>query len=143
MSKPSTPLGKDTKPSPLSKSITKIDLSALKPKTEDADAALGHVISAAAVARQAQIELAKEKTEDEVRAEKVTGKQIQGYWKEREAERRTKRVHQEGVGVEEKILRLFDVSTQYGVCVLFIAIVLFTINILFGQLFGLTKNSHA
>src|SRR4051794_19962052 len=110
VTKSTTPLGKDHKPSPLSKSITKIDPATLKRspsvdrkiKTDVADEeALGHVSSAAAVAQQARVELAKEKTADELRAEKVTDAQIRKYWREREGERRTKRVHQEHVGVEE------------------------------------------
>ena len=97
---------KEAKESPLSKSAVKaLDL--------------GHITSAPAVKAQAKVELAKpevEKTLEELNAEKVTDAQIKKYWKTREAERRTLRVHQEGLAIEEKILRLFDMSSQFGVC---------------------------
>ncbi|KAG4444438.1 hypothetical protein IFR05_000029 [Cadophora sp. M221] len=54
------------------------------------------------------------KTEEVLKAEKVTDAQIRKYWREREGERLTRRVHQEELGVEEKILRLFDMSSQFG-----------------------------
>ena len=98
------------KESPLSKSITPSES-----KTLD----LGHVTSAPAVEAQAKIELAKpqvEKTAEELKAEKVTDAHIRKYWKLREEERKAPRVHQEGLAVEEKILRLFDMSSQFGVC---------------------------
>ncbi|KAK0109779.1 hypothetical protein ONS95_002455 [Cadophora gregata] len=80
----------------------------------------GHVDSSAAVSQQAKAEIVAQaqgdgKSEDVIKAEKVTDAQVKKYWREREGERRTKRVHQEELGVEEKILRLFDMSSQYGV----------------------------
>ncbi|KAI0392739.1 hypothetical protein F5Y17DRAFT_342087 [Xylariaceae sp. FL0594] len=62
-------------------------------------------------------EIEVEKPEAELRAEKVTGREIAKYWRDIEAERRTKRVHQAGLTVAEKILRYWDVSSQYGPCV--------------------------
>jgi DNA polymerase delta subunit 4 len=56
-----------------------------------------------------------EKTESELRAEKVTNAQIDKYWKAIEKQRISPQVHQEGVTTNEKILRYFDVSSQYGV----------------------------
>ena len=53
---------------------------------------------------------------DEKKAERVTDAQIRKYWRERENERTAKRVHQEDLSVEEKVLRLFDMSSQFGVC---------------------------
>jgi DNA polymerase delta subunit 4 len=82
---------------------------------------LGHVTSEAAVVQQAKVELAKpekEKTKEELEAEKVTNAQVKKYWEAREAERRAPRMHQEGLTVEEKILRLFDMSSQFGVRIL-------------------------
>merc|ERR1712093_455147 len=69
----------------------------------------GHVDSSAAVSQQAKVELEAQveggdKSEDVIRAEKVSDAQIKKYWREREGER----------GVEEKILRLFDMSSQFG-----------------------------
>ncbi|CAL3962492.1 unnamed protein product [Diplocarpon coronariae] len=68
----------------------------------------GHASAAAAVAPQADRSVAEEQ------AARVSEAQIKRYWRERENERITKRVHQEGLGLEEKILRLFDMSSQYG-----------------------------
>ncbi|KAF4626955.1 hypothetical protein G7Y89_g11202 [Cudoniella acicularis] len=100
------------------------DKSSLKspklPATDDID--VGHVSSEAAVQQQAQteIERVKEKeyrSPEEEKAAKVTDTQIRRYWKEREAERRAPRVHQKELTLEEKILRLFDMSSQYGPCI--------------------------
>ena len=88
------------------------DISPVAPTTID----VGHVSSEAAVAQQAAAEVSKpEPTKEEIEAAGVTDAQIRRYWKAREAERRTPRLHQEGLGVEEKILRLWDMSSQYGV----------------------------
>jgi DNA polymerase delta subunit 4 len=77
---------------------------------------VGHVSSESAVAAQAAAELDKpEPTPEELRAASITDAQIAKYWKAREAERRTPRVHLEGVSVEERVLRLFDMSSQFGV----------------------------
>jgi DNA polymerase delta subunit 4 len=83
------------------------------------DLDVGHVSSEAVVAEQAQVEvetIKSERTPEEERASKITDAQIKRYWKEREAERKAPRVHQEDVSLEEKILRLFDMSSQFGVC---------------------------
>lgn len=58
----------------------------------------------------------REKTEAELRADKITDRQISRYWSDIESERRTKRLHQEELSLAEKILRYWDVSSQYGVC---------------------------
>lgn len=55
------------------------------------------------------------KTEAEARAEKVSDAQIKRYWKGVEDARIARRVHQEELGLPEKVLRYFDVSSQYGV----------------------------
>ncbi|KAG5918014.1 hypothetical protein E4U42_007037, partial [Claviceps africana] len=52
-----------------------------------------------------------------IRAAEVTDAHINEYWKEIEAERKAPRVHQEGLSVHEKVLRCFDVSSQYGPCI--------------------------
>lgn len=51
----------------------------------------------------------------EARAEKVTDAQIKKYWRDVEAARIAKRVHQEELSLAEKVLRYFDISSQYGV----------------------------
>jgi DNA polymerase delta subunit 4 len=94
--------------------IIKIDTSLL-----EKEAQLSHVDSTAAVTEQARVELAKPKvarSPEELKAEKITDAQILKYWKEQQAERRTKRVHQEDLDINERVLRLFDISSQYGVC---------------------------
>jgi DNA polymerase delta subunit 4 len=102
---------------PAAPSSTKDKAHTINPKAIDLD--VGHVSSEAAVAEQAQVEVQKiksERTPEEERASKVTDAQIKRYWKEREAERKAPRVHQGDVSLEEKILRLFDMSSQFGVC---------------------------
>lgn len=56
-----------------------------------------------------------EKTEVELKAGKMSDAQIGKYWKSIESERIAPRVHQEGLSLNEKVLRYFDVSSQYGV----------------------------
>ncbi|KAI0130950.1 hypothetical protein F4814DRAFT_404309 [Daldinia grandis] len=56
-----------------------------------------------------------EKSESELRASKVTDRQIDQYWRQLERERIAKRVHQEDLTLAEKVLRYWDVSSQYGV----------------------------
>lgn len=56
-----------------------------------------------------------EKSEAELRAEKITDAQIGKYWKAIEAERIAPRVHVGDLSTGEKVLRYFDVSSQYGV----------------------------
>ncbi|KAI3397045.1 hypothetical protein diail_11281 [Diaporthe ilicicola] len=58
-----------------------------------------------------------EKSEAELSAEKVTDAQIKRYWKSVEAARIAKRVHQDDLSQSEKVLRYFDVSSQYGPCI--------------------------
>jgi DNA polymerase delta subunit 4 len=58
-----------------------------------------------------------QKSEAELRAEKVSDAQIKRYWEGVEAARISKRVHQEDLSQAEKVLRYFDVSSQYGPCI--------------------------
>lgn len=106
---------KSTKPLPSSK-----DLSPT-PTPSPAVVDVGHVSSEAAVAQQAAVEVtrvreSRDRSVEELQAKQVTDAQIRRYWREREAERIAPRVHQQDLSVEEKILRLFDMSSQYGVC---------------------------
>ncbi len=57
----------------------------------------------------------REKSKAEVAAEKLTDAQINKYWCGIEAQRGAKRVHQEELSTDERVLRYFDVSSQYGV----------------------------
>ena len=56
-----------------------------------------------------------EKSEFEVKAEKISNAAVQRYWRSIESQRMAEQVHQEGVATAEKVLRYFDVSSQYGV----------------------------
>ena len=58
------------------------------------------------------------RSDPESRAAKVTNAQIEKYWKGIEASRMAKELHRkhgQGLSTEEKVLRYFDVSSQYGV----------------------------
>ncbi|KAE8453507.1 hypothetical protein EG329_010368 [Mollisiaceae sp. DMI_Dod_QoI] len=108
---------KPTSSTPTSKSIEKS--TSLTPEILTKAIDSGHVTSEAAVEQQARVEFSRTKesstrTPEEERASKVTDAQIKRYWRDREAERKSKRVHQEELSVEEKVLRLFDMSSQYG-----------------------------
>ena len=53
--------------------------------------------------------------DEEEQARKITDTQIKKYWRDKEQERLAPRVHQEDLGVYEKVLREWDMSGQYGV----------------------------
>jgi DNA polymerase delta subunit 4 len=53
--------------------------------------------------------------DEEMRARKITESQIKKFWREKENDRLVPRVHQQDLGVHERILRLWDVSGEYGV----------------------------
>lgn len=118
-SKPST---KKTKlaASPLSKTsdINSIDIDTEQDEDVGGDVDVGHMTSEAAIAQQATKEAQRVKKEgpsaEEEKARKVSDAQVRRYWREREAERRAPRIHQGDLGVEEKVLRLWDMSSQYG-----------------------------
>ncbi|KAK3683425.1 DNA polymerase delta, subunit 4-domain-containing protein [Podospora appendiculata] len=61
-----------------------------------------------------------EKSEIECKAEKVSDAAIERYWSKIEAARSARAVHRkhaEGLSTGEKVLRYFDVSSQYGPCI--------------------------
>ncbi|KAL4762514.1 putative DNA polymerase delta subunit 4 [Aspergillus foveolatus] len=70
-----------------------------------------------AVRAQAKAEIQQPLSEEDKKAVKITRKQLQDYWKAEEAKNRGPRVHQEGLSLDEKILRHFDLSSQYGPCI--------------------------
>ncbi|VUC28614.1 unnamed protein product, partial [Clonostachys rosea] len=70
----------------------------------------------AEVEEEPEIEV-PEKSEVELKAEKITKRQIETYWKGIEAKRIAPRVHQKDLSTNEKVLRYFDVSSQYGPCI--------------------------
>ncbi|GAB7326145.1 hypothetical protein MBLNU13_g10154t1 [Cladosporium sp. NU13] len=55
--------------------------------------------------------------DEETRARKITEAQIKKFWREKENDRLVPRVHQQDLGVHERVLRLWDVSGEYGPCI--------------------------
>lgn len=66
-------------------------------------------------AEVAEVKEEAEKPQAEVRARKVTDAQVKKYWRGVEGARIAKRVHQGELSLGEKVLRYFDISSQYGV----------------------------
>ncbi|TVY21007.1 DNA polymerase delta subunit 4 [Lachnellula arida] len=104
--------------SPLSKTPTDIDIdnNTNLEQGEDGDVDLGHTTSSEQTSQDSQ-RVEKEApipSAEEEKARKVSDAQVRRYWRAREAERRAPRVHQGELGVEEKVLRLWDMSSQYG-----------------------------
>jgi DNA polymerase delta subunit 4 len=86
-----------------------------QPVEAAAELYMGEGVRAAPERQAAALVQEQAKSEAEVEAEKITMGQIKAYWRERENERIAARVHQEDLSVEEKILRLFDMSSHFGV----------------------------
>ncbi|OJJ44945.1 hypothetical protein ASPZODRAFT_168063 [Penicilliopsis zonata CBS 506.65] len=74
-------------------------------------------IAEVVVREQAKEEVSQPLSAEDERALKVSQRDLQRYWKGEEAKRRTPRVHQQDLSLEEKILRHFDLSSQYGPCI--------------------------
>lgn len=70
---------------------------------------------ALAIRGQGAVKVEDVKSEAEEKGSKVSDAQVKRYWKGKEDERIAPRVHQRGLSVNEKILRHFDLSSQYGV----------------------------
>ncbi|PHH76286.1 hypothetical protein CDD80_1667 [Ophiocordyceps camponoti-rufipedis] len=56
-------------------------------------------------------------TPAETKAQSITDAQISSYWKTLERQRKAPRIHQQDLDTYEKVLRYFDVSSQYGPCI--------------------------
>ncbi|KAM3531675.1 hypothetical protein MY4038_004358 [Beauveria bassiana] len=112
---------KDVKSSIVVPSRQKVDAPAQKEPGVD------NVVSEPEVAEQPKEEEEEEtlveeaalpsKTEAELKAERTSDAQIGKYWRSIEAQRIAPRVHQEDLSLHEKVLRYFDVSSQYGPCI--------------------------
>ncbi|KAI9679490.1 MAG: hypothetical protein M1817_005512 [Caeruleum heppii] len=89
--------------------------------TEPHSQVAGSTTADAAVESQATADKVRRathgETSQEEAAEAMTNDQLARYWHAREAERKAPRVHQEGLSVSDKILRHFDLSSQYGPCI--------------------------
>ncbi|TQB68300.1 hypothetical protein MPDQ_003621 [Monascus purpureus] len=69
------------------------------------------------VREQAKAEAQQPLSEEDERAKTITQDDLRKYWGREQAKRRVPRVHQESLSLEEKILRHFDLSSQYGPCI--------------------------
>ena len=70
------------------------------------------------------------RSEAEVKADAITDTQIRQYWRAIESQSIARRVHQEDLDLGEKVLRHFDVSSQYGVRLISLHLIFF-LNFLF------------
>ncbi|OCL10357.1 hypothetical protein AOQ84DRAFT_374990 [Glonium stellatum] len=105
---------KDSLAHPIS-SLQKPDLSA--PTSPDATSP---TTAEAAILEQAAQEAAAQAvapTAQEEEASHITQARIKKYWAAKEKARMAPRVHQEALGLHEKVLREWDTSGQYGPCI--------------------------
>ncbi|KAL3484860.1 DNA polymerase delta subunit 4 [Aspergillus germanicus] len=113
---PSTPSEKTKALEPLATTIS--DTESPKETTESnvTSPSQPHVAELA-VRQQAKAETQQPLSEDDKKATKISKKQLQEYWKQEESKSRGPRVHHDDISLEEKILRHFDLSSQYGPCI--------------------------
>ncbi|KAL8647630.1 MAG: hypothetical protein Q9210_005440, partial [Variospora velana] len=93
---------------------------AIETKTEvvTEDPALAEGRREADAARAVRQRQGGEQDDDaEEKARKVSEAAVKRYWRAKEGERKAPRVHQQQLSLHEKILRHFDLSSQYGPCV--------------------------
>ncbi|OLN86715.1 DNA polymerase delta subunit 4 [Colletotrichum chlorophyti] len=105
----SKPVPRDLKKAALTSAVEKTDIAKPAKKEEERDEVR---VEEAEVKQEVP-----EKSESILRAEEISDTQITKYWKSIEAERIAPRVHQEDVSLAEKVLRYFDVSSQFGPCI--------------------------
>ncbi|KAF2690403.1 hypothetical protein K458DRAFT_413176 [Lentithecium fluviatile CBS 122367] len=72
---------------------------------------------AAIIEQTEQVQQQTQSTPEEDEARRITKKRIEAYWKKEISGDKAPRAHQQGLSLEEKILRKFDMSGQYGPCV--------------------------
>ncbi|KLO91141.1 DNA polymerase delta subunit 4 [Fusarium fujikuroi] len=118
------PVPKSAKKSAISASISKLDPDQHATQREVEDIVVNNhesieIDKDEEVEAVTEIEVVPEpaRSELELQAEKVTDAQIKKYWKSIEDQWTTPRLHQQGVSLNEKVLRYFDVSSQYGPCI--------------------------
>lgn len=109
------PVPKDAKKAALSDAPRKAAIDATPPPKDEAEETPVEDVSVDEVEPVEEVTPDEEKSEAELRAEQVSDREIAGYWARLESERIAPRVHQEDVTLSEKVLRYFDVSSQYGV----------------------------
>lgn len=84
-----------------------LELTAAEPTTTEA-----------AIIEQTKQEIQAQQVErsvEEEQARRISDAAIKKYWAAKEKQRKAPRVHQEGLSLEEKILREFDMSAHFGV----------------------------
>ncbi|KAJ5102280.1 hypothetical protein NUU61_004502 [Penicillium alfredii] len=69
------------------------------------------------VRQQAAAEIQAPLSMEDKRAMNLSRQDLQRYWEKEEQSRKAPRVHQQSLDLEEKILRHFDLSSQYGPCI--------------------------
>ncbi|CAG7951692.1 unnamed protein product [Penicillium olsonii] len=69
------------------------------------------------VRQQAKAEVEAPHTEEDKRALQLNKQDIWRYWRAQDENRLAPPAHQEDLDMEEKILRHFDLSSQYGPCI--------------------------
>ncbi|EZF30929.1 DNA polymerase delta subunit 4 [Trichophyton interdigitale] len=89
----------------------------LQEATAEVKATPASTTSTAVVHEQARAEAALPKSKEDEQAEALTVKQLHAYWRAEERKRTASRVHQADLSIEERILRHFDLCSQYGPCI--------------------------
>lgn len=100
---------------PAVKKATKIDIDVVEPET--AKEAAPTTVEAGII-EQAEQEVAVQQVApapEEVAARKITDARIKKYWSVTGGKSEKSRVHQKDLSMNDKILRQFDMSGQYGV----------------------------
>ncbi|KAK6225379.1 DNA polymerase delta [Colletotrichum tabaci] len=114
----SKPVPKDQKKATLTSAVGRADIGKPVQKAEEETDEIHLDKPATPEIEEAKVEEdVPEKSESLVRAEKINDAQINKYWRSVEAQRIAPRVHQGDVSLAEKVLRYFDVSSQYGPCI--------------------------
>jgi DNA polymerase delta subunit 4 len=85
-------------------------------KTEDETT----TAEAAIIDQTEQVQQQTHRTPEEEEASRITKKRIETYWKKESADIGAPRAHQEDLSLEEKILRKFDMTGQFGVSTLLV-----------------------
>ncbi|KAF6844124.1 DNA polymerase delta subunit 4 [Colletotrichum musicola] len=112
--KVSKPVPKDQKKAALTSAVERADVAKKREDEQQVD----EIQLDESEAKEEEVkEKVFVKSEAAIRAEKISDTQINKYWKSIEAERIAPRVHQQDASLAEKVLRYFDVSSQYGPCI--------------------------
>ena len=115
VTKPTHPPAGKKKRSPLAPTAEKAAVELPSPAAEDELPPPPEQRQALVIREGAAEEKEKEKGKEREKGARVSEAAVKLYWKSKEDERIAPRVHQQGLDVHEKILRHFDLSSQYGV----------------------------